>query len=64
MGIGVYESSQYVKSIGGDIRVESTPGRRERPSRCCCPSVAAARDGAPTSASRQAASSGRVQDIP
>jgi putative PEP-CTERM system histidine kinase len=26
MGIGVYESSQYVKSIGGDILVESTPG--------------------------------------
>ena len=26
MGIGVYESSQYVKSIGGDIRVESAPG--------------------------------------
>ncbi|HEY5861806.1 MAG TPA: XrtA/PEP-CTERM system histidine kinase PrsK, partial [Casimicrobiaceae bacterium] len=27
MGIGVYESSQYVKSIGGEIRVESTPGQ-------------------------------------
>jgi putative PEP-CTERM system histidine kinase len=26
MGIGVYESSQYVRSIGGDIRVESAPG--------------------------------------
>ena len=26
MGIGVYESSQYVKSIGGDLRVESAPG--------------------------------------
>jgi putative PEP-CTERM system histidine kinase len=26
MGIGVYESLQYVKSIGGDIRVESAPG--------------------------------------
>jgi signal transduction histidine kinase len=24
MGIGVYESAQYVRSIGGDIRVEST----------------------------------------
>jgi signal transduction histidine kinase len=27
MGIGVYESSQYIKSIGGEIRVESTPGQ-------------------------------------
>jgi signal transduction histidine kinase len=27
MGIGVYESAQYVKSIGGDIRVDSTPGQ-------------------------------------
>jgi putative PEP-CTERM system histidine kinase len=26
MGIGVYESAQYVKSIGGDIRVDSGPG--------------------------------------
>jgi putative PEP-CTERM system histidine kinase len=27
MGIGVYESAQYVKSIGGEIRVDSTPGQ-------------------------------------
>jgi signal transduction histidine kinase len=27
MGIGVYESAQYVKSVGGEIRVESTPGK-------------------------------------
>ena len=26
MGIGVYESAQYIRSLGGDIRVESTPG--------------------------------------
>lgn len=26
MGIGVYESSQYVASLGGEIRVESRPG--------------------------------------
>ncbi|HET9046236.1 MAG TPA: XrtA/PEP-CTERM system histidine kinase PrsK [Casimicrobiaceae bacterium] len=27
MGIGVYESAQYIKSVGGEIRVESTPGK-------------------------------------
>jgi putative PEP-CTERM system histidine kinase len=26
MGIGVYESAQYIRSLGGDIRVESAPG--------------------------------------
>jgi putative PEP-CTERM system histidine kinase len=26
MGIGVYESTQYIRSLGGDIRVESAPG--------------------------------------
>src|SRR2546428_4552543 len=25
MGIGVYESAQYVKSLGGEIRVDSAP---------------------------------------
>jgi signal transduction histidine kinase len=27
MGIGTYESQQYVTSIGGQIEVESQPGR-------------------------------------
>jgi len=27
MGIGVYESAQYVKSVGGEIRIDSVPGR-------------------------------------
>ncbi|MEP7275671.1 MAG: ATP-binding protein [Betaproteobacteria bacterium] len=27
MGIGVYESLQYVRSIGGEIRVDSAPGK-------------------------------------
>ena len=27
MGIGVYESSQYVTGLGGDIRIDSAPGR-------------------------------------
>ena len=26
MGIGVYESAQYLKSVGGEIRVDSVPG--------------------------------------
>ncbi len=26
MGIGVFESREYIRSIGGDIKVESTPG--------------------------------------
>jgi len=26
MGIGVYESAQYIRSLGGDIQVESAPG--------------------------------------
>ena len=26
MGIGVYESAQYIRSVGGDIRVDSTLG--------------------------------------
>ena len=26
MGIGVYESLQYIRSLGGDIEVESAPG--------------------------------------
>ena len=30
MGIGVYESSQYVASIGGEITVDSDPGRGTR----------------------------------
>ena len=24
--LGVYESAQYIRSLGGDIRVESAPG--------------------------------------
>lgn len=27
MGIGVYESSEYVTGLGGDIRIDSAPGR-------------------------------------
>jgi signal transduction histidine kinase len=27
MGIGVYESSQYVEGLGGRIQVDSEPGR-------------------------------------
>jgi signal transduction histidine kinase len=27
MGIGAYESAQYVRELGGEIRVESEPGR-------------------------------------
>ena len=30
MGIGVYESAQYVRSLGGDIRVDSAPGTGTR----------------------------------
>jgi signal transduction histidine kinase len=30
MGIGVYESTQYVASLGGQIQVESTPGAGTR----------------------------------
>ena len=30
MGIGVYESAQYVKSVGGEIRVDSAPGAGTR----------------------------------
>lgn len=30
MGIGVYESYQYVRSLGGEIRFESTPGAGTR----------------------------------
>jgi signal transduction histidine kinase len=30
MGIGVYESAQYVKSIGGEIQFESVPGAGTR----------------------------------
>jgi putative PEP-CTERM system histidine kinase len=30
MGIGVYESAQYVARLGGDIRIESTPGAGTR----------------------------------
>ena len=26
MGIGVYESAQYVNALGGEIRVDSSPG--------------------------------------
>jgi putative PEP-CTERM system histidine kinase len=30
MGIGVYESSQYVSSVGGELRVDSSPGAGTR----------------------------------
>jgi signal transduction histidine kinase len=30
MGIGVYESSQYVAGLGGQILVDSEPGRGTR----------------------------------
>ena len=26
MGIGVYESAQYIRGLGGDIHVDSAPG--------------------------------------
>ena len=28
MGIGAYESFQYVQELGGRVQVDSTPGRR------------------------------------
>jgi signal transduction histidine kinase len=30
MGIGVYESAQYVASIGGEIRIDSRPDEGTR----------------------------------
>jgi signal transduction histidine kinase len=30
MGIGVYESSQYVASVGGRLSIDSAPGRGTR----------------------------------
>jgi len=30
MGIGVYESAQYVNALGGEIRVDSSPGAGTR----------------------------------
>jgi signal transduction histidine kinase len=30
MGIGVYESSQYVTSLGGELVIDSTPGSGTR----------------------------------
>src|SRR5205085_6600398 len=30
MGIGVYESAQYVKSLGGEIRIDSAPATGTR----------------------------------
>jgi signal transduction histidine kinase len=30
MGIGVYESAQYLEKIGGDVTIESRPGAGTR----------------------------------
>ena len=30
MGIGVYESAQYIRTLGGEIRIDSTPGAGTR----------------------------------
>ncbi len=62
MGIGVYESLQYVKSIGGEIRVESAPGagtsvRVVLPTADVGGGVAAAQSGA----TAPAASAGTLQ---
>ena len=35
MGIGVYESAQYVTGLGGEIRVDSRPGAGTRVASCC-----------------------------
>ena len=30
MGIGAFESREFIRSLGGDIKVESTPGQGSR----------------------------------
>ena len=59
MGIGVYESSQYVAGLGGGIAVDSAPGVGTRVRAACCRSSDAAGGARPPL--REVAGAGGVE---